>query len=89
MHVTPGEKESVNPNKKSKSSEFMYHKKYDNTDTSAYDKVLNALKKLDTLYNPTMPRMHETVIEGKYIVTGDTSIIPIVVEHEENKIHWA
>ena len=34
----------------------MYHKKDDNTDTSEYDRVLNALKKLDNLYNMTMPK---------------------------------
>ena len=75
----------MRPNKKSKSSEFTYHKKEDsNTDTLAYDFVINALQKLDTLYNLNMPRIHETFIEGKYKVTGDTRSIPIVVDHKED-----
>ena len=49
-----------------------------------YDRALNALKKLDTTYNLTMPIMHESVIKGKYKATRDTNIIPIVVEHEED-----
>ena len=89
MHVIPGEREIVNPNKKSKSSEFTYHKKDDNTDKSAYDKVLNALKKLDTLYNPTIPRMHEPVIKVKYKVTGNTRVFLIVMEHGEYEMQWA
>ena len=78
----------MRPNEKSKSSGFTYHKKDDNTYTVYYDRVLNALKMLDTLYNPTMPRMYEPVIEGKYTDTGDTSIIPIAVEHKEDEIQW-
>ena len=50
-----------------------------------YDRVLNSLKKLDTLYNTTMPMMHGPVIEGKYKVTRDTRVILIIVEHEEYK----
>ena len=65
----------------------MYHKKGANTDTSAYDMVFKVLKKLDTSYNPTMPRMHDTFIKGEYKVTIDTRVIPIV-EHEEDKIQW-
>ena len=30
--------------------------------------------------------MHEPIIECKYKVIGDTRVIPIVVEHEEDKI---
>ena len=68
----------MRPNGKSKSSEFTYHKKDANIDTSEYDRLLNVLKKLDTLYNPTIPRMNEPVIEGKYKVTGYTRVVPIV-----------
>ena len=50
VHVTPDEGESVIPDKFSeKSSELTYLKKYAYAYTSAYDRVLNALKKLDTL----------------------------------------
>ena len=89
MHITPDEGESVRPEENSKSSEFRGRKKDGNTDTSEYDRVLNALKKLDTSHNLTMPIMHEPVIEGKYKVTRDTRDIPIVMEHKEYKIHWA
>ena len=56
----------------------MYHKKDDNIDTSAYDRLLNALKKLDSCYNLTMPRMHKPVIKGKYKVTRYTRISMMV-----------
>ena len=87
MHVIPDEGESVRLNENSNPSEFTYHKKYANTYTSAYDRVLKALKNLDTFYNPTMPGMHGPVIEEKYKVTGDTIVI-LIVEHEEEKIQW-
>ena len=80
MHVIPDEGESVR-RKKTKSSEFTYHMKESNTDTPAYDRVLNVLKNLDTSNNPTRPRMHRPVIEGKYKMTGGTMVIPIVGEH--------
>ena len=51
----------------------------------AYDRLLNALKKLDTLYNPTIQKMHNSVIEDDCKVMGDTSVIPIV-EHENDEI---
>ena len=54
-----------------------------------YDRVLNALKKLDTSYNPNFPKMNEPVIEENYKVTGDTKVILIVVEHKKYEIHWA
>ena len=73
----------MRPNEKLKSSDFTHHKKDTNTDTSEYDRVLNALKELDTLYNPTMQRMHELVIKVKYKVTGNTRVVLIVMEHEE------
>ena len=60
------------------SSEFMYLKKYAKADTSAYNRVLNALNNLDTSYKPTMQKMHHPVIEVNYKVTGDTRVIPIV-----------
>ena len=66
----------------------MYHKKYSNTDKSSYDSVLNALKKLDTLYNPTMESIHEPFIEGNYKVTGHKRFI-LIVEHEDYGIQWA
>ena len=65
MHVIPDEGEIMRTNEKSISSGFTYHKKDDNTYTSSCDRVLNTLKKLDTFYNQTMPRMQEPVIEGK------------------------
>ena len=68
LHLNPDEGEIVRPSENSeKSSELMYLKKY--ADTSAYDRVLNALKKLDTFYNPMMQEMHDPVIEGNYKVT--------------------
>ena len=87
LHVSPDEGESVMPNENSNSSEFTYHKKDTNTDTQEYDRVLDSLKKLDTLYNKTTPRMHEPVIEGNYKLTGDTRVIKIV-EHEEDETQW-
>ena len=81
MHVISDEGESVRPKKKSKSSEFAYHKRDANTDTTAYDRALNEQKKLDILYNPIMPRMQKPVIEGKYKVTGNTRVI-LIVEHK-------
>ena len=38
------------------SSDFTYHKKEADTDMSAYDRVLNAHKKIDTSYNPIMKK---------------------------------
>ena len=61
-----------------KSSDLTYLKKDADADTSEYDRLLNALKKLDTLYNPKMQKMHDPVIEGNYKVTVDTRFIPIV-----------
>ena len=78
MHITPDEGESVRPEENSKSSEFRGHKKDGNTDTSEYDRVLNALKKLDSCYNLTMPRIHNPVIKGEYKVTRYTRIIIMV-----------
>ena len=46
MRVFPDEVKSVRLNERSNSSKLMYHKKYPNTDTSAYDSVLHALNKL-------------------------------------------
>ena len=57
----------------------MHHKKESNTEMSEYDRVLNALKKLDTSYNKTMPRMHDPVNKGKYKVTGNTRFVLIVM----------
>ena len=89
VHVIPDEVESVNPKENlEKSSEFTYHKKDANTDTSSYDRVLNALKKLDTFYNPTTTKKYEPSIEGNYKVTGDTRVITIV-KNKNDKIQWA
>ena len=68
-----------------KSSEITYLKKDADADTSEYDRVLNTLKKLYTLYNPNMQKMHNSIMEGNYKVKGDTRVIPIV-EHEDDKI---
>ena len=73
----------MRPNEKLKSSDFTHHKKDSNTDTSEYDRGLNALKDLDTAYNPPRPRMNEPVIKVKYKVTGNTRVVLIVMEHEE------
>ena len=58
-------------------SELKYLKKYADADTSAYNRILNALKKLDTSYNLRMQKMHSPSIEGNYMVTVDTRVIPI------------
>ena len=60
----------------------MYHKKDATTDTSTHDKVLNTTKKLNTSYNPTMPRIHEPVMKGKYEVTRYKRVIQITREQE-------
>ena len=36
-----------------------------------------------------MPKIHERTIEGNYKVTGDTKVIPVSVEHEEEEIQRA
>ena len=77
VHVIPDEEKSARLNENYMSSEFTYHKKGATTDTSAYDRVLNALKKLYTSYNKTIS-MHGTVIKGKCKVTGDTRVILIM-----------
>ena len=49
VHLIPDEGERVRPNENSeKSSELTYLKKDSDVDTSAYEILLNALKKLDT-----------------------------------------
>ena len=50
VHVFPDEGESVRLNERSNSSELMYHNKDPNIDTSAYDRVLHALNKLDQVH---------------------------------------
>ena len=53
VHVIPDEGERVSQNEISeKSSDITYHKKDARTDILVYNRVLNALKKLDTSYNP-------------------------------------
>ena len=52
----------------------MYYNKDSNTHTSDYDRVLNALKKLDNFYNTTMPKINDPVLEIKYKVTGEESL---------------
>ena len=88
VKVTPDEVERVRPNKISEnSSELTYLNKDVDADMSAYDRVLYSLKKLDTLYNPTMHKMHNPVIKRKYKMTGDTILLSIM-EHEEEEIYW-
>ena len=70
-----------------KSSDLTYLKKDVDVDMSVYDRVLNALKKLDTSYNPTMQKMHDPVIDRNYKLMGDTRVIQIV-EHEHDEIQW-
>ena len=62
VHVILDDGESVRLNTNSKTSEFTYHKKDTNTETSAYDRVLNELKKIDSSYNTNIPRMKKPVI---------------------------
>ena len=89
VHITPDEEEIVRPNKNSqKSSQFTYHNKYTATDTSLYNLVLNAPKKLDTQYNPKTQKMHKPFFEENHKVMGYNRVIPIV-EHEDDKIQWA
>ena len=86
VHLIPDEGESVRLNENSeKSSDFTHHKKDADTETSSYDMVLNVLKKLDTLYNPTMTRMQNPFIAGICKVRGDTRVIPIV-DNEDDEI---
>ena len=87
MHIILDEGGRVRPNENCEnSSDLMYLKKY--ADTSAHSRVLNALKKLDTSYNPKMQKMYDPGIEGNYKVTGDTIVIPIV-DHKDDEIQWA
>ena len=79
----------MSSNENPKPSEFTYHNKDTNIDKSAYDRLLNSLKKLYTSYNPTVSRMHEPVIEGRYKVTRDTKVVLVFVEHKEEEIQWA
>ena len=69
-------------NEKIKSSYITQPKKRTDTDTSAYDRVLRALKKPDTLYYINMLKTHEPIIEGKDKVTRYTRVIMISVEHK-------
>ena len=52
---------------------------------SAYNRVFNAQKNLDTSYNPKMQKIHNLVIGENYKVMVDIRFIPIV-EHEDDKI---
>ena len=89
MHVIPDKGESLMLNENSEnSSEFMYHEKDADIDTSLYGRLLNALKNIDKSYNPTMQRMHHPVIESNYKGKGDTRVI-MIVEHEDDEILWA
>ena len=84
----PDEVESVRSNENSeKSSKFTYHKKDANIETSQYGSVLNALKKLDTSYNPKMTKIHKPDINGNYKLTGDTRVI-LIVEKKDEEIQW-
>ena len=66
----------------------MYIKEDAEKYMAAYDRVLNALKKLDTSYNLMMEMMHAPVIKGSFKVTGDTRLMPIV-EQKYDEIQWS
>ena len=88
VHVIPDEGESVIPDKFSeKSSELTYLKKDSDTDMSAYNRVLNALKKIYTSCNPTMHKMQDPFIKANYKITGETRVIQIL-EHKYDEIQW-
>ena len=81
VRIIPEEGDILSPNIISEnSSELTYLKKEADADadTSAYDIVLNALKKLHTSYNSTMQNMHDPVIKVSYKLTVDMRVIPIV-----------
>ena len=64
VHVIPHEGERVRPNEiYEKLSDLTYQKKDADTDMSLYNRLSNALKKLNTSYNPTMQNIHEPVID--------------------------
>ena len=89
VHVMPDEVENVRPKGNSeKSSDFTYHNKDADTDMSSYNRVLNALKKLDTLYNPMLKKMNDPFIKRNYKVIGDTRFISIM-KHKDGEIQWA
>ena len=89
VNVIPDDGERVRPNEISEnSSDIMYLKKYADSEMSVYNRVLNALKQLDTFYNLEMQNMQDPVIEGNYKVTVDTRVIKIV-KHEDDEIYWA
>ena len=89
VHVIPYEGERVRPDEISEhSSDLTYLDKDVDADTSAYDRLSNALKKLDTLYNPIIQKIHNPIIDGNYKVTGYMRVIPIV-EREDDEIQWA
>ena len=84
MNLIPDEGERVRPNRNSENfSDFTCHKKYKDTDTSSYNRLLNALKKLYTSYKPTIQKIQNPGIEVNYKVKGDTRVIPIV-KHEDD-----
>ena len=86
VYVIPDEGERVKPNEVSeKSSELTYLKKDADADRSAYDRLLHALKKLDTFYTPMIQKMRNPVIEENYKLTGDKRVIPIV-DHKDDEI---
>ena len=65
VDVIPNEEESTRTNKDTKSPEPMWLNKLTVTDTSEYERAQRALKKLDTVYNTTMTKLHSPIIKGK------------------------
>ena len=91
VHVIPDKGEIIRRNEiYEKSSEITYLKKHVgvDADTSAYNRVFNALRKLDTSYKPMMQKMHDPVIKVNYKVMGDTRVITIM-EQEDDEIQCA
>ena len=59
IHVIPEGGEGATTNEMSENSSKLTYPKKAYTETSFYDRVLNALKKKDTPYNPTVQKMQE------------------------------
>ena len=64
LKVLPDKGEIGRKNKITKSSEFTYHNKEADTETSAYDRGINELKQ-NNQYIPTLPNINEPIIEDR------------------------
>ena len=94
MHVCliPDEGERVRPKTKPEQlSELMYLNKDADADAdmSAYDRLLNTMKKLDASYNPMMQNIYKPVIDINYKVTRYTRVIPIMEREDEKSSGFA